>query len=71
MCVFFFNWKPVDRFTPNVIANGVKRINDVYGGKNIEVTRVISVHGTGDPWHVLGLAPSQKLLSPVIYVEGK
>ena len=40
----------------------------MYGAKNIEVTNVVFVHGTFDPWHALGITedkgPNKAILIP-------
>lgn len=49
---------------------GVKRTNTIYGALNIQATRVVSVHGSVDPWHVLGITQTIKKDSPAIYIKG-
>lgn len=50
--------------------NGVAKTNANYGGYNPQVTRVISIHGTVDPWHAIGLKQDVNQDAPVIVVPG-
>ena len=43
------------KFDLNLLEKGVKRSNIMYGAKNIDVTNVVFVHGSFDPWHALGI----------------
>lgn len=58
------------RITSNVTKQGVTRTNEIYGGLNPNVTRVISLHGSLDPWHALGLTKDLNPSAPVIIIEG-
>lgn len=57
--------------TTQVLDAGVDRINLLYGSIEPEVTKVVSVHGTIDPWHALGVLEDVNELSPTIVVTGK
>jgi len=49
----------------------VTRTNILYGGLNVKVTNVVFVHGSVDPWHVLGITTSSNPQAPAIYIDGK
>lgn len=54
-----------------ILHDGVERSNLLYGAKELEVTRVINVHGTIDPWHPAGVHEDDiHSLSPTIFIEG-
>lgn len=55
-----------------VLHDGVERSNLLYGAKNLEVTKVINVHGSIDPWHAAGVYKNDiQELSPTIFIEGR
>ncbi|KAF2882014.1 hypothetical protein ILUMI_24162 [Ignelater luminosus] len=56
--------------TRKVLQRSIDRINRVYGATNLQVTRVLSVHGTHDPWHRLGLYQEKNKDSPVLLIPG-
>ncbi|KDR21723.1 putative serine protease K12H4.7 [Zootermopsis nevadensis] len=58
------------RYNGTLVMQGVKRTNTIYGALNIQATRVVSVHGSVDPWHVLGITQTIKKDSPAIYIKG-
>lgn len=58
-------------FTLDIGNTGVDRTNLLYGQLEPEVTKVISVHGTIDPWHKLGVLKDLNELAPAIVVTGK
>lgn len=43
----------------------------MYGGFDLQVTNVVFVHGSIDPWHALGITKSNNPEAPAIYIEGK
>lgn len=43
------------RATEDIVDKSVYRTNLVYGDLSPELSHVISIHGTVDPWHALGL----------------
>ena len=45
--------------------------NTEYGGLGINVTNVVFVHGSIDPWHAMGITNSSSQSSPAIYIEGQ
>ena len=59
------------RIQENIVNTGIERTNLFYGSTDPEVTHLVSVHGTVDPWHPLGVLEDINPLAPVIVVEGK
>uniref|UniRef100_A0A1B6LBC0 Serine protease K12H4.7 n=1 Tax=Graphocephala atropunctata TaxID=36148 RepID=A0A1B6LBC0_9HEMI len=59
-----------DKFTDEEIYDGAIRSNAIYGGKDLQATRVVYVHGTIDPWHALGVTSTVVPESPVILING-
>lgn len=55
----------------NLLESAVARTNILYGALNLQVTNVVFVHGSIDPWHVLGITQSSNLQAPAIYIKGK
>lgn len=49
----------------------VNRNNRFYGRKHPNVTRVISVQGSADPWHTLGITKNGTKGVTAIYINGK
>lgn len=58
------------RFTKEAMQRGVDRLNRVYGSVHLKVTKVLSIHGSQDPWHKLGLYREVDEEAPVIFIEG-
>ena len=44
--------------------------NTQYGGQEVELTNVVFVHGSIDPWHAMGITNSSSQSAPAIYIEG-
>ncbi|XP_017778055.1 PREDICTED: putative serine protease K12H4.7 [Nicrophorus vespilloides] len=57
-------------FNVDLLRRGINRTNIVYGGYDMEVTKVVSVHGTVDPWHAVGLTKDLNPEAPVFIVNG-
>ncbi|XP_024883400.1 putative serine protease K12H4.7 [Temnothorax curvispinosus] len=72
--VEFFAQQCVDIFGPrysmNLLKSAVARTNILYGALNLQVTNVVFVHGSIDPWHVLGITQSSNQQAPAIYIKG-
>ncbi|XP_011860950.1 PREDICTED: putative serine protease K12H4.7 [Vollenhovia emeryi] len=72
--VDFFVQQCVDIFGPrydmNVLKTAAAQTNLVYGALDLQVTNVVFVHGSVDPWHVLGLVQSSNPRAPAIYIKG-
>ncbi|KAF2906004.1 hypothetical protein ILUMI_00171 [Ignelater luminosus] len=58
------------QFTADYITSQVDNTNRYYGGLDINVTNVVFVHGSIDPWHALGLTKTRNPKAPVIYIKG-
>ncbi|XP_012541201.1 putative serine protease K12H4.7 [Monomorium pharaonis] len=72
--VEFFAQQCVDIFGPrynmNLLNSAVARTNILYGALNLQVTNVVFVHGSIDPWHILGIIQSSNPQAPAIYIKG-
>lgn len=60
----------VYRYDAKQVVRGVKRTNTIYGGLQLQATRVVFIHGSIDPWHALGITHTIKQDSPAIYIRG-
>ncbi|KAF5283542.1 hypothetical protein FQA39_LY17322 [Lamprigera yunnana] len=52
------------------VNDQIKRTNTYYGALNIQVDNVVFVHGSVDPWHVLGITKTINQKAPAIYIKG-
>ncbi|XP_043261657.1 putative serine protease K12H4.7 isoform X1 [Colletes gigas] len=72
--VDFFVQQCTDVFGPryniHLLNSGVARTNILYGALNLTVTNVVFVHGSVDPWHILGITKSLNPQAPAIYING-
>lgn len=59
-----------DDFGKDRLMSGIERTNILYGGKGISTSRVMFVHGSVDPWHVLGITESDNHSLPAIFMVG-
>ncbi|XP_022905145.2 putative serine protease K12H4.7 [Onthophagus taurus] len=66
MCPTLFG----ERFNETVLNTAVRRTNLFYGSIEPEITKLISVHGSVDPWHPLGILSDLSPLAPAIFIEG-
>ncbi|CAH1101926.1 unnamed protein product [Psylliodes chrysocephalus] len=57
-------------FNKTFLDNAVERTNVLYGGLDIEVNNVVFVHGSLDPWHVLGITQTENTGAPAILIKG-
>ena len=57
-------------FNGAFLDRSVAQTNIMYGAQNPSTTNVLYVHGTLDPWHVLGLYQSNNPNTPTILIEG-
>lgn len=73
--VDFFIQQCTDIFGPKYSAKFLKqaidRTNTYYGALDIDVTKVVFVHGSIDPWHALGITKTIEQGAPAIYIKGK
>lgn len=58
-------------FNVPFINTQIDQTNNNYGGINIDVSNVVYVHGSLDPWHAAGLLETINSESSVIMIEGK
>ncbi|KAK5642960.1 hypothetical protein RI129_009127 [Pyrocoelia pectoralis] len=65
-CVDVFGTKYNSKF----IDNNVQHTNTFYGALDIDVSNVVFVHGSIDPWHALGITKTREQRAPAIYIEG-
>ncbi|EZA47726.1 Putative serine protease K12H4.7 [Ooceraea biroi] len=72
--VDFFVQQCIDVFGPdfnkNLVETAISRWNIFYGGLDLRVTNVVFVHGSVDPWHVLGMTHSSNPRAPAIFING-
>lgn len=72
--VEFFIKQCMDVFGPkyngNFIYKAADQTNAMYGGLEIDVTNVVFVHGSIDPWHALGITKTLNQGAPAIYING-
>lgn len=60
-----------ETFSPDFVTQAIDRTNVIYGALDIDVTNVVFVHGTIDPWHALGVTSSNRPLAPAILIDGE
>nr|CAD7589926.1 unnamed protein product [Timema genevievae] len=58
------------RFNDTLLEQGIKQTNMFYGAYDLQVTNVVFVHGTIDPWHALGITKSVSDSAPAIFIQG-
>ncbi|KAJ8951297.1 hypothetical protein NQ318_008201 [Aromia moschata] len=70
----FFTQQCVDlfgeQFNETFVGEQVDQTNVFYGGLNFETSNVVFVHGTVDPWHVMGLTETVNEATPSILING-
>ncbi|XP_046391148.1 putative serine protease K12H4.7 [Ischnura elegans] len=70
----FFQQQCVDifgaKFNADFLKAAIRRTNMFYGGYDIEISRVIFVHGSIDPWHALGITHSLSEEAQAILING-
>lgn len=66
MCQDIFGRK----FSPDLLEKGIKETNTEYGGLQPRVSKVVFVHGSGDPWHRVGRTQDLSRDSPAILIPG-
>ncbi|CAH1366832.1 hypothetical protein MTP99_008111 [Tenebrio molitor] len=57
-------------YDDDFVDAAIDRTNTFYGGLDIEVSNVVFVHGSIDPWHALGITKTVDQGAPAIYIEG-
>ncbi|XP_066146398.1 putative serine protease F56F10.1 isoform X1 [Euwallacea fornicatus] len=58
------------KFNSTYLDYVTERTNTLYGALDIEVSNVVFVHGTVDPWHVLGITSTVTQNAPAILIKG-
>lgn len=59
-----------EKFDDALLNKAIVRTNDIYGALDIEVSNVVFVHGTVDPWHPLGIVETVDQQAPAILING-
>jgi len=59
-----------DIFSPEYIESLIQESNAYYGATNIDVTNVVFVHGSIDPWHAMGRLTDVNEKSPAFIIDG-
>uniref|UniRef100_V5G215 Putative serine protease K12H4.7 n=1 Tax=Anoplophora glabripennis TaxID=217634 RepID=V5G215_ANOGL len=57
-------------FNASYISEQIVKTNTHFGGYDIDVRNVVSVHGSFDPWYPMGIVETTNPESPVIFIEG-
>ena len=57
------------KFNADLLAQGIGRTLSEYGGLDAHVTNVVFVHGSLDPWHVLGITEDLSPSAPAILIK--
>ncbi|KAB0797058.1 hypothetical protein PPYR_11119 [Photinus pyralis] len=65
-CVDIFG----EKYNSAFVDTNVQRTNTFYGALDIDVSNVVFVHGSIDPWHALGITKTREQRAPAIYIEG-
>lgn len=58
------------KFNETFLNSAINRTNIIYGALDIEVSNVVFVHGTVDPWHPLGILETVDARAPAILING-
>ncbi|XP_018571390.1 putative serine protease F56F10.1 [Anoplophora glabripennis] len=58
------------QFNLNYMSGQIEKTNTHFGGRDINVRRVVFVQGSSDPWYPLGLTATTNPKSPVIFING-
>ena len=70
----FFERKCMDAFGEDFnherLADNVANTNHEYGGFQPNVSNVVFVHGSIDPWHAMGVLEDLNEMAPSIYIPG-
>lgn len=53
------------------MEEAIDHANMVYGGTDLQATRVIYVHGSIDAWQALGITKTKIPESPAIFIKGE
>lgn len=58
------------KYNMSFLNRAIERTNTLYGALDIEVSNVIFVQGSVDPWHALGITKTINQGAPAIYIKG-
>uniref|UniRef100_A0A8D8UV26 Serine protease K12H4.7 n=1 Tax=Cacopsylla melanoneura TaxID=428564 RepID=A0A8D8UV26_9HEMI len=58
------------KFSRQLLDSNIDQTNTNYGALDLEVSRVVFVHGSIDPWHALGIYQTRSNQAPAIYING-
>ena len=58
------------KFDKNLLEQGISITNLEYGALDLDVSNVVFVHGSLDPWHALGITKDLNENSPAILING-
>eukprot|EP00095_Tigriopus_kingsejongensis_P004313 maker-scaffold562_size136394-snap-gene-0.8 protein:Tk04313 transcript:maker-scaffold562_size136394-snap-gene-0.8-mRNA-1 annotation:"hypothetical protein BRAFLDRAFT_284130" len=58
------------KYNLKLLQKGIDRTNVMYGGKHIQVSNVVFVHGSIDPWHAMGITQDISNDSLAIFIPG-
>ncbi len=58
------------KFDLKLLQRGIDRSNWMYGAKEINVTNVVFVQGSIDPWHAMGVTQDLNEDAKAIYISG-
>lgn len=59
-----------NEFDLEALQRSIDRMNRVYGGGSLKVTKVVTFHGKQDPWSAMGLNQEMNKDTPVFLVPG-
>ncbi|GJQ74787.1 hypothetical protein Trydic_g21629 [Trypoxylus dichotomus] len=68
--LFLKSCEDVYGISEEVLNTGIERSNLFFGSVSPEVTKVVSTHGTVDPWHPLGVLEDLNPEAPVFVIQG-
>ena len=58
------------KYTKAYVESMIQKTNDFYGAKELDVTNVVFVHGSMDPWNPMGRTTDLNAKAPAILIEG-
>lgn len=59
------------KYSKGFIKKSVQETNEFYGGLGIRATNTVFVHGSIDPWHVLGVTNMTDKQTTAIFIKGE
>ncbi|XP_077302469.1 putative serine protease K12H4.7 [Arctopsyche grandis] len=58
------------KFNADYINSAIRQTNIMYGGLDIQASKIVFVHGSIDPWHALGIVQTKEFSAPAIFITG-